>query len=114
MTAGAESSWVDIIMYLGSGILCNGEHRMSLYTNDQPSACVPEILCDLYFYMATRSGELSEDSGPLNVEQIVQRAQNFDYNPLIPLRYWLRTATTLLKEAYNIFLLVAQDTDLSK
>jgi STAM-binding protein len=36
---------------------------------------------------------------PLNVELIVQKASNFDYNPLIPLKYWLRTATTLLKEA---------------
>lgn len=37
-------------------------------------------------------------SRPLNVEQIVQKAQSFDYNPLIPLRYWLRTAGSLLKE----------------
>ncbi|KAL9040757.1 MAG: hypothetical protein Q9214_004357 [Letrouitia sp. 1 TL-2023] len=36
---------------------------------------------------------------PLSVEQIVQKAKNFDYNPLIPLKYWLRTAGTLLKEA---------------
>lgn len=34
----------------------------------------------------------------MSVEQIVQKAQNFDYNPLIPLKYWLRTASTLLKE----------------
>lgn len=40
-------------------------------------------------------------SRPLNVEQIVQKASNFDYNPLIPLKYWLRTAGTLLKEASN-------------
>ncbi|KAI9725061.1 MAG: hypothetical protein M1812_000337 [Candelaria pacifica] len=38
-------------------------------------------------------------SRPMNVEQIVQKAQDFDYNPLIPLKYWLRTADTLLKEA---------------
>lgn len=38
-------------------------------------------------------------SRPLNVEQIVQRASDFDYNPLIPLKYWLRTAGMLLKEA---------------
>lgn len=37
-------------------------------------------------------------SRPMNVEQIVKEAQNFDYNPLIPLRYWLRTAGSLLKE----------------
>lgn len=37
-------------------------------------------------------------SRPLSVEQIVEIAQSFDYNPLIPLKYWLRTATTLLKE----------------
>ncbi|KAI9707639.1 MAG: hypothetical protein M1836_000600 [Candelina mexicana] len=38
-------------------------------------------------------------SRPMNVEQIVKKAQDFDYNPLIPLKYWLRTADTLLKEA---------------
>ncbi|MCJ1337168.1 hypothetical protein MMC09_002448 [Bachmanniomyces sp. S44760] len=38
-------------------------------------------------------------SPPMNVEQIVKKAQSFDYNPLIPLKYWLRTAGTLLKEA---------------
>ncbi len=37
-------------------------------------------------------------SKPMNVEQIVKKAQDFDYNPLIPLKYWLRTADTLLKE----------------
>ena len=37
-------------------------------------------------------------SQPMNVEQIVLKAQNYDYNPLIPLKYWLRTAGTLLKE----------------
>ncbi|MCJ1477122.1 hypothetical protein MMC13_005793 [Lambiella insularis] len=38
-------------------------------------------------------------SRPMNVEQIVKKAQSFDYNPLIPLKYWFRTAGTLLKEA---------------
>jgi len=35
---------------------------------------------------------------PMNVKQVVKKAQNFEYNPLIPLKYWLRTAGTLLKE----------------
>lgn len=34
---------------------------------------------------------------PMNVKQIVDMA-HFDYNPHVPLRYWLRTAGTLLKE----------------
>ncbi|MCJ1373001.1 hypothetical protein MMC20_004227 [Loxospora ochrophaea] len=38
-------------------------------------------------------------SRPLSVEQIAKKALNFDYNPLIPLKYWFRTAGTLLKEA---------------
>ena len=37
-------------------------------------------------------------SRPMNVQQIVNKAQDFPYNPLIPLKYWLRTAGTLLKE----------------
>ena len=48
--------------------------------------------------MAQRTSEETGLSRPLNVEQIVGKAQNFDYNPLIPLKYWLRTAGTLLKE----------------
>lgn len=48
--------------------------------------------------MAPRATEETGPSRPLNVEQIVKKAQNFDYNPLIPLKYWLRTAGTLLKE----------------
>ncbi|KAL8793989.1 MAG: hypothetical protein Q9195_003395 [Heterodermia aff. obscurata] len=38
-------------------------------------------------------------SQPMNVEQIVKKAQCYEYNPLIALKYWLRTAGTLLKEA---------------
>ena len=37
-------------------------------------------------------------TGPMNVQTIVQKAENYDYNPLVPLKYWLRTAGTLLKE----------------
>ena len=37
---------------------------------------------------------------PLSVEQIVKSAQSYDYNPQIPLKYWLRTASTLLKEVW--------------
>lgn len=48
--------------------------------------------------MTPRTAEETGPSRPLNVEQIVNKAQNFDYNPLIPLKYWLRTAGTLLKE----------------
>ncbi|KAL8721418.1 MAG: hypothetical protein Q9225_001893 [Loekoesia sp. 1 TL-2023] len=36
---------------------------------------------------------------PMSVEQIVQQAENFEYNPLVPLRHWTRSAGTLLKEA---------------
>ncbi|KAL8733524.1 MAG: hypothetical protein Q9181_003557 [Wetmoreana brouardii] len=36
---------------------------------------------------------------PMNVEQIVQQAENFEYNPLIPFKHWCRSAGTLLKEA---------------
>ncbi|KAI4089881.1 MAG: hypothetical protein LQ348_001718 [Seirophora lacunosa] len=36
---------------------------------------------------------------PMSVEQIVQQAENFEYNPLVPFRHWSRSAGTLLKEA---------------
>lgn len=46
-------------------------------------------------------------SRPMNVEQVVKKAQNFEYNPLIPLKYWLRTAGTLLKEVGGLLLRVS-------
>ncbi|KAL9130913.1 MAG: hypothetical protein Q9217_001016 [Psora testacea] len=48
--------------------------------------------------MATLTNNEKALARPMNVEQIVRKAQNFDYNALIPLKYWLRTAGTLLKE----------------
>ena len=40
----------------------------------------------------------SRSAVPLSIEQLVARAQSFDYNPNIALRHWLRSAATLLKE----------------
>ncbi|GKZ67087.1 hypothetical protein AnigIFM50267_001354 [Aspergillus niger] len=36
---------------------------------------------------------------PQSVESITRMAQDYEYNPSIPLRYWLRTASTLMREA---------------
>ena len=52
-------------------------------------------------------GRRDINTRPLNVEQIAKEAQNFDYNPLIPLKYWLRSAGTLLKEVSVMFLCIA-------
>ncbi|KAL1989463.1 hypothetical protein VTN49DRAFT_7274 [Thermomyces lanuginosus] len=38
-------------------------------------------------------------STPHSVEQIARLAQDYEYNPNIPLRYWLRTAVSLAREA---------------
>lgn len=38
-------------------------------------------------------------SEPLSVEEIVHQASNFDFNQMVPVRYWLRTADTIQKEA---------------
>jgi hypothetical protein len=35
---------------------------------------------------------------PLSVPEIIKRAEEFEYNPLISLKYWLRTADALQKE----------------
>ncbi|KAF2738267.1 STAM binding protein [Polyplosphaeria fusca] len=37
---------------------------------------------------------------PLSIEDVVQQANNFEYNVHIPLRYWLRTADTMQKESH--------------
>ncbi|PGH31268.1 STAM-binding protein [[Emmonsia] crescens] len=36
---------------------------------------------------------------PLNVEQIARQATEFEFDPFTPLRYWIRTAGLLVKEA---------------
>jgi hypothetical protein len=35
---------------------------------------------------------------PMTVKEIVTKAQAFEFNPHIALKYWLRTADTILKE----------------
>lgn len=37
-------------------------------------------------------------TAPQSVENITRIAQNYEYNSSVPLRYWLRTAATLLRE----------------
>ncbi|CDM31966.1 hypothetical protein DTO013E5_9636 [Penicillium roqueforti] len=39
-------------------------------------------------------------TAPQSVEHITRIAQNYEYNSSVPLRYWLRTAATLLREAH--------------
>ncbi|KAL8874467.1 MAG: hypothetical protein Q9174_000212 [Haloplaca sp. 1 TL-2023] len=36
---------------------------------------------------------------PMSVEEIVQHAENFEYNPLVPFKHWSRSAGTIIKEA---------------
>ena len=50
--------------------------------------------------MASNQGS----SVPHNVEQITRLAQDYEYNPNIPLKYWLRTANSLVKEVCGLFL----------
>ncbi|PGH23833.1 hypothetical protein AJ80_02081 [Polytolypa hystricis UAMH7299] len=45
------------------------------------------------------SRETSPMLPPLSVEQITRKAGQYEFDPLVPLRYWLRSATSLLKEA---------------
>lgn len=39
---------------------------------------------------------------PLDVAGIVKEAGNFEYNPNIPLRYWLRTADAIQKQVTSL------------
>lgn len=48
--------------------------------------------------MALHLPPSSRASPPQSVEKITRIAQDYEYNPLIPLRYWLRSATTLIRE----------------
>lgn len=49
--------------------------------------------------MASRlPGSGTGPSQPHSVESITRMAQDYEYNPRIPLRYWLRSAATLFRE----------------
>ncbi|KAJ5153312.1 uncharacterized protein N7482_009790 [Penicillium canariense] len=41
----------------------------------------------------------TEGGPPQSVEKITRIAQDYEYNAAVPLRYWLRTAATLMREA---------------
>jgi hypothetical protein len=41
---------------------------------------------------------------PLNVEQITKQAQQYDYNPLIPLYKWLRAAGSLVNQVLSLLI----------
>lgn len=52
--------------------------------------------------MASRSSVVgSGGSPPQSVEKITRIAQDYEYNAAVPLRYWLRTAATLVREVSN-------------
>ncbi|KAJ5114998.1 hypothetical protein NUU61_000757 [Penicillium alfredii] len=49
--------------------------------------------------MASNLPGISTGATPQSVEKITRIAQDYEYNSSIPLRYWLRTAATLIREA---------------
>ncbi|OQE37434.1 hypothetical protein PENCOP_c010G00798 [Penicillium coprophilum] len=49
--------------------------------------------------MASNAMGATGGTAPQSVEHITRIAQNYEYNSSVPLRYWLRTAATLLREA---------------
>ena len=52
-------------------------------------------------YTSTRSGPSAvtyPNYVPMSIAEIAAAATHFDYNPLIPLKYWLRTAENLRRE----------------
>jgi STAM-binding protein len=44
------------------------------------------------------AGSTDQIMRPMSVKEIVAKAQAFEFNPQIALKYWLRTADTLLRE----------------
>jgi STAM-binding protein len=44
------------------------------------------------------AGSTLQVSKPMSVKEISAKAQDFEFNPFIALKYWLRTADTLLRE----------------
>jgi STAM-binding protein len=46
------------------------------------------------------AGSSVQISRPMSVKEISAKAEDFDFNPSIALKYWIRTAHTLLREVY--------------
>ena len=47
----------------------------------------------------TQSGRsAAASSRPMSVDQIIREAQNFDFKPHLPLKFWYRSANILLRE----------------
>ncbi|KAE8445549.1 hypothetical protein EG329_013313 [Mollisiaceae sp. DMI_Dod_QoI] len=44
-------------------------------------------------------GSLLQIAKPMSVKEIAAKADDFEFNPFIAMKYWLRTADTLLREA---------------
>ncbi|CZR68848.1 probable STAM-binding protein [Phialocephala subalpina] len=45
------------------------------------------------------AGSLLQIAKPMSVKEIALKAEDFEFNPFIAMKYWLRTADTLLREA---------------
>ncbi|KAK5081351.1 hypothetical protein LTR05_008145 [Lithohypha guttulata] len=51
--------------------------------------------------MALTIGSVHHGKGiPKNVAQLVQDASNYEFNALVPLKYWLNTASNMIKQAH--------------
>ena len=51
--------------------------------------------------MAGMGVALGHPSAPKSVEQITAQAQDYDFDANVRLRYWLRTANTLLQQVMD-------------
>jgi STAM-binding protein len=51
---------------------------------------------------------------PLSVKEIAVKAVNFEYNALIPLRFWLRTAETVHKEVTFLLRAISLNANLNQ
>lgn len=48
------------------------------------------------------SGQLLQVAKPMNIKEIAAKAQDFEFNPFIALKYWIRTADTLYREVWHL------------
>jgi hypothetical protein len=63
-----------------------------------PSGSPDKTITSYHQRIAVMAGSGLQVSKPMSVKEISAKAQDFDFNPFIALKYWLRTADTLLRE----------------
>lgn len=76
----------------------DGKHILRWYHLHTKSTTIDSTLDRRTIVSFNMAGSLLQISKPMSVKEIALKAEDFEFNPFIAMKYWLRTADTLLRE----------------